>query len=191
MLLICQSVSAVLRGNHPFLRATVTSDGTPPSTPHCSEDVTFSIRFNAYCRSGSVNSLFGCASKRSRVIWSTGVVVVRPHPGQGNPGHSTHAEGVVLVSPAVASNEPSPDVPPASSQRFVAASLSLSSIIVCANGCSETERPCPPESASSVSRILTLTMLASSWGVSPPNVQVWPVSMSKAAAVIVPSRLPT
>ncbi len=51
MLLICQSVSDALSGNHPFFKATVTPEGTPPLTPHASDVETFSIRFSAYRRS--------------------------------------------------------------------------------------------------------------------------------------------
>ena len=37
----------------------------------------------------------GVTSCLSKAIWSSGVVVVSPHPGQENPGHDTHDDGAV------------------------------------------------------------------------------------------------
>src|SRR6516225_9848740 len=100
MLLICQSVLAASSGSQPFFSATVTPAGTPPLTPHAWSAVTFSMSDRAYFRSALVSGPPGPTSRRSRVIWSAGVVVVSPQPGLGKLGHTTQADGVVCLSPA-------------------------------------------------------------------------------------------
>jgi hypothetical protein len=116
MLLICQSVPALFRGSHPFFRATVACSGTPPDTPQRCDGVTFSISRNASLRSAFVRSRLGPASWRSSAIWSVGMVVVRPHPGHGNPAHSTHADGEVSSRPAAALNDRIAFAPPTVSE---------------------------------------------------------------------------
>ena len=80
--------------------------------------------------------------------------------------------------------------PPTSFHRLVAAELSLSSIICCASGCSAAGSPAGPLSccAYSVSRMSSLTMLASACGCGGPRVQVRPVLTSETAATTVPPR---
>ena len=80
-------------------------------------------------RWASVSSVLGLMSSRSSTIWSAGVVVLRPHPGQANPGQTTQEEGAVSVRPAAVLNDWMGPGPPTAFQRLVAASLSLSSII--------------------------------------------------------------
>ena len=130
----------------------------------------------------------GTAIWRSSAIWSAGVVVVRPHPGQANPAHSTHGDGVVSARPAFASNERIPPAPPTASHRSVAESLSLSSIMVCASAWSAPDSPPEPCCVSSVSRMPTLTTLASACGVPGPMAQSWRVLRSYTAAATVPAR---
>ena len=117
----------------------------------------------------------------SSAIWSSGVVVVSPHPGQENPGQTTHDEGAVSVRPALALNERMLPAPPTSYHRLVAAALSLSSIICPASDRSLAVNPVSPPgpfSASSVSRTSSLTTLASACGWPWPRCQVWPVPTS-------------
>ncbi len=90
------------------------------------------------------------------------MVVLSPHPGHGNPGHSTHIEGVVCVRPTEESKAWTPEPPPTMSQSEEAASLSLISIMFCAKVFSEPDSSCPPDLASNASTIATFTMLASS-----------------------------
>src|SRR4029077_17204459 len=105
----------------------------------------------------------------SKAIWSSGVVVVSPHPGQPNPGQTTQEDGTVWVSPARALNERIRAAPPTSYHRLVAASLSLSSIIRAASARSADDNPEPwSRSASSVSSTSSLTTLASACGSPPP-----------------------
>ena len=61
-------------------------------------------------------------------------VVLRPHPGQANPGQATQDEGEVCVSPAAVLNDWILVGPPTAFHRLVAAELSLSSIICWASG---------------------------------------------------------
>ena len=84
---------------------------------------------STFLRCASVSRALGSTTSRSRAIWSAGVVVVRPHPGQANPGQSTQAEGSVCVRPAAALNDWIRPGPPTAFHRLVAAELSLSSII--------------------------------------------------------------
>jgi hypothetical protein len=80
-------------------------------------------------------------SWRSSTIWSAGVVVVRPQPGQAKSAHCTQLDIVVLRSPTAALYEPMPVAPFDAYQSEVAASLSLSSIISWATGRSAAGRP--------------------------------------------------
>src|SRR6201995_829840 len=139
MLLICQLVFSSFSGSQPSFSATLASDGTPPLTPQRWEGATFSISFRAESRCASVSRVLGLISSRSRASWSVGVVVLRPHPGHGKSGHCTHDEGSVWVSPAEVLNDAISDEPPTASQRLVAASLSLSSIMLSASDVSLAE----------------------------------------------------
>src|SRR6202000_1786743 len=116
MLLICQLVLSSFSGSQPSFRATFACDGTPPA-PSCA----------------SVSRVLGRISSRSRASWSLGVVVLSPHPGQGKSGHCTHEDGSVWVSPAEVLNDAISEGPPTASQRLVAESLSLSSIMLSAS----------------------------------------------------------
>ena len=117
----------------------------------------------------------------SKAIWSSGVVVVSPQPGQANPGQITHDDGAVRVRPALALNERIPAAPPTAYHRLVAAALSLSSIICPASVRSLAGRPVPPpwaRLASRVSSTSSLTTLASACGEPWPRRQVRPVRRS-------------
>src|SRR6201999_3201374 len=193
MLLICQSVLLLFSGSQPSFSATVAVAGTPPLTPQRWDGATFSISCRAELRWVPVSSVLGLISSRSRASWSVGVVVLRPQPGQGKPGHCTHEDGSVWVRPAEVSNDAICDGPPASSHRVVAASLSLSSIISRASEVSDADKPPEPAPcrAYSASRMFSLTTLASACGLLLPNVQVCPVVTSYTAAVTVPVRSST
>ena len=156
--------------------------GTPPETPHRWDGVTSRISDKAYSRAALVSSELGVTSCLSRAIWSSGVVVVSPQPGQANPGQTTHDDGAVWVRPARALNERILAGPPTAYHRLVAASLSLSSIICSASVRSLADSPLPspgPRSDSSVSRTSSLTMLASACG------WPWPRCQRAAGAEIV------
>ena len=179
--MICQSLAAPRSGSHPFFRATLTWAGTPPETPHRWDGVTSRISDKAYSRAAPVSSELDVTSCLSRAIWSSGVVVVSPQPGQANPGQTTHDDGAVRVRPARALNERILAAPPTAYHRLVAASLSLSSIICSASVRSLADSPVPPpwpRSDSSVSRTSSLTMLASACGRPWPRCQVRPLRRS-------------
>src|ERR1700759_3172418 len=116
MLLICQLVLSSFSGSQPSFSATLASDGTPPLTPQRWDGATFSINFRAESRCASVSRVVGLISSRSRASWSRGVVVLRPHPGQGKSGHCTQDEGSVWGSPAEGLNDAIWDGPPPASQ---------------------------------------------------------------------------
>jgi hypothetical protein len=179
--LICQSLPVPCRGSQPFFSATVTWAGTPPDTPHRWDGVTSSIRDKAYSRAACGSTELGVTNCLSRAIWSSGVVVVSPQPGQANPGQTTHDDGAVWVRPALALNERILAAPPTAYHRLVAASLSLSSIICPASDRSLADRPVPSpwaRSASRVSSTSSLTMLASACGGPWPRCQERPVRRS-------------
>ena len=88
-----------------------------------------------------MSSELGVTSCLSRAIWSSGVVVVSPHPGQENPGQTTHDDGAVWVRPALVLNERIRAAPPTSYHKLVAAALSLSSIISSASDWSLADSP--------------------------------------------------
>src|SRR2546429_428240 len=184
MLLICQSLPTPRRGSQPFFSATVTWAGTPPDTPHRWAGATLSISDKAYSRAARVSTELGVTSCLSRAIWSSGVVVVSPQPGQANPGQTTHDDGAVWVRPALALNERILAAPPTAYHRLVAASLSLSSIICSASVRSLADRPVPSlcaRSASRVSSTSSLTTLASACGGPGPRL-VGPGPQDPAAA---------
>src|SRR5262249_20930289 len=83
--------------------------------------VTSSVSDRAYSRAALVSCEPGVTSCLSRAIWLSGVVVVSPQPGQANPGQTTHDDGAVWVSPALALNERILAAPPTSYHRLVAA----------------------------------------------------------------------
>src|SRR5690348_8111654 len=161
-------------GSQPFFSATVTWAGTPPDTPHRWDGVTSSISDKAYSRAAR-------GQLPEQAIWSSGVVVVSPQPGQANPGQTTHDDGAVWVRPALALNERMLAAPPTAYHRLVAASLSLSSIICPASVRSLADRPVPLPTARSASRVSStssLTMLASACGGPWPRCQERPVRRS-------------
>jgi hypothetical protein len=67
-----------------------------------------------------VSSEFGSTSVRSRASWSPGTVVLRPHPGQGNPAQFTHDDGAVSARPAEELNDRMRLAPPTSYHKLVA-----------------------------------------------------------------------
>ena len=81
--------------------ATVTPPGTPLDAPHLCEGMTFSSRSRAYFWSFLSSTPLGWTSWRSRVIWSCGVVVVSPQPGQEKPGHFRQFDGLVCARRAL------------------------------------------------------------------------------------------
>ena len=97
-----------------------------------------------------------------------------------NPGHSTHVEGLVFVKPTDESNDWMPELAPTISQSEVAASLSLHLEHILRQRLLRAGEllPMPPGKQRFDDSQATLTMLASSWGAGPPNVQVCLVVMS-------------
>ena len=169
MLLICQSVLALFSGSQPFLSATVTPAGTPPLTPHAWSALTFSMSDRAYSRSALVSGPPGSTIRRSSAIWSAGVVVVRPQPGHGNPVHSTQADGVVCVAQPRHCTAPMPTaaaglVPEAGGGVVVTVLDHLLGERLIAG---RSGRPAAADSR--VSRMSTLTMLASACAVPSPR----------------------
>ena len=64
--------------------------------------MTFSSKCRAYFWSFLSSTPLSWTSWRSRVIWSCGVVVVSPQPGQEEPGHCRQFDGLVCARPTLA-----------------------------------------------------------------------------------------